>query len=156
MIQLSLEKKSFWGNPTRTSRAVICGVAGWIVSLGMVNWGGPMERYLPDAGVHTCAFFGAMVSGYVLASGFGRSGLLGWVLAALSACIATILGVIIGGAMIALFAGGDPQKGAFLGVITIAYSIESYWLILTWVVSMSGVDAFARWGPFAPRFKKFL
>jgi hypothetical protein len=124
------------------------------VSVGMVNWGGPMERYLPDAGVHTCAFLGALVSGYVLANGFGRSEFWGWMLAALSACVATVLGAVIGGAILALFAGGDPEQGAFLGVVTIAYSVESYWLILTWVLSMIGVDAFARWGPFAPRFRK--
>jgi hypothetical protein len=156
MIALNLGKTSFWRNQTRISRAFVCGGAGWIVSIGMVNWGGAMERYLPDTGVHTCAFLGALLSGYVLASGFGRRGHWGLALAVLSACIATISGAIIGGGLLGLFLGGDPEEGAFLGLISIAYSVESYWLILTWVVSMIGVDAFARWGPFAPRLNKML
>jgi hypothetical protein len=113
-----------------------------------------MARYLPDAGVYTCAFLGALVSGYVLANGFGRSGFWGWMIAALRALVSTKLGAIIGGAVLALFVGDVPWHGVFLAVVAIADAAESQWFIMTWILSMIGVDAFARWGQFAPRFQK--
>ena len=93
------------------------------MSVWMVNWGGQWSD-LPDSGVHTYSFLGGGVSGYVLANGFGRSEFWGWMLAALSACVATVLGVLIGGAILTLFAGGNPEQVAFFGVVAIAYSVE--------------------------------
>lgn len=94
------------------------------------------------------------MSGNMAANGFGRSGFWVWMLAALSACIATVLGAVIGGALLAFVAGDDPGRGVFLAVIANVYSAEIYWLFMTWLVSTIGVDSFARWGPFAPRFQK--
>jgi hypothetical protein len=129
----------------RLRRGLACGLAGWIVSFGMTHWGGPMARHLPDDWLHTAAFWGALVSGYILASGFGRAGPLGWVLAAITACLATVFGAIIGGATMALFFASKPDDGAFLGVVAIADAAESFWLVVTWALAMIAVDAHARW-----------
>lgn len=129
----------------RLQVAVACGLAGWVVSFGMAHWGGDMARYLPNQWFHTAALWGAMVAGYVLASGFGRKGWPGWVIAAVCACVATVLGAVVGAGTIGLFAVGDPSQGAFLGVIAIADAATSVWLAVTWVIAMAGVDAYARW-----------
>lgn len=129
----------------RLQRGLVCGLAGWIVSIGMTHWGGPMARHLPDEWLHAAAFWGALVAGCILAGGFGRAGRSGWAIAAISACFATLLGAGIAGATFGFFAAFQPGGGIALSLIAIADGAESYWLLATWIVAMMGVDAYARW-----------
>ena len=148
MIEIRNLKWPTWVTSQRMYRAGVCGLAGWIVSFGLVHWGGPMARHIPDQGVHLAAFWWALVAGFIVASGFGHARWWGWALAGLSALFATVFGAIIAAATMGVLAVGSPSAGA-LGVIAIADGASSPLLVLTWGVAMVGVDAFARWGAVA-------
>ena len=144
MIEIRNLKWPTWVTSQRMYRSGVCGLAGWIVSFGLVHWGGPMARHIPAQGVHLAAFWGALVAGFIVASGFGHARWWGWALAGLSAVFATVFGAIIAAATMGVLAVGSPSAGA-LGVIAIADGASSPLLVLTWGVAMVGVDAFARW-----------
>jgi hypothetical protein len=134
----------------RSQQAIVCGISGWVVSIALIHSGGALSRFIPESGTPMCAFLGATVSGYVVANGFGRSGRWGRGLAVLSAVAATILGAVIAGIILGGAQFGNAFDGAGLGVLAVADGFTSTGVFLTWVLSMYGVDWFARWGFSAP------
>ncbi len=134
-----------WLRSQRTRRAAVCALAGWVVSFVMVHWGGPMSRFIPNDGAHIAAFVGAFVSGYLLANGFGRAGVCGWVLAVVCAIVATVLGAVIAGSALAVAASAGPSIGVSHGLIAIVDAAFSPWCWIIWIIAMVGVDAHARW-----------
>ena len=130
----------------RAQLALLCGGAGWVVSVTMIYWGGPLSRFIPRDGPQISAFLGATVAGYMVANGFGRAGLSGRALAALSACTATVLGAIIAGSILGGGQSYGAVDGAARGIVAITDGFSSVVVVATWALSMYGVDWFARRG----------
>jgi hypothetical protein len=112
----------------------------------MIYWGGPLSRFIPRDGTQISAFLGATVAGYMVANGFGRSGLTGRALAVLSACTATVLGAIIAGSILGGIQYHDAVDGVGRGLVAITDGFSSVGVAATWALSMYGVDWFARRG----------
>ena len=92
----------------------------------MLTW------FMPLAGI------GAFISGLLLASGFGRPGKIGWVLALIFGFIATALSGAIGGTLI------FPGFGTGLGLVfSLGHMVQFPLLILVWLGLMAAVHKIA-------------
>ena len=90
--------------------------------------------FLPLAGL------GAFISGILLASGFGRPGKVGWVLALATGFVATALSGAIGGTF--LF----PGFGTGLGpLFALGHMVQFPLLTILWLALMAGVHKLAMW-----------
>ena len=90
--------------------------------------------FLPLAGV------GALISGILLASCFGRPGKVGWIWALVTGFVATALSGAIGGTF--LF----PGFGTGLGpVFALGHMVQFPLLIIVWLALMAAVHKFAKW-----------
>lgn len=80
------------------------------------------------------AFAGAGIAGVIVASGFGRSGAAGWLVAAVSGAVATLLGGAFGGTFIL------PVYGTITGpFVVVGYARANPWLFVVWAVLMAAV-----------------
>lgn len=84
--------------------------------------------------VTAAAFLGAGIAGIIVASGFGRAGPAGWILAYISGAVATLLGGAFGGTFIL------PVYGTITGpFVVVGYARNNPWLFLVWAVLMAAV-----------------
>lgn len=80
------------------------------------------------------AFAGAGLAGFIVASGFGRDGWAGWLIAFACGIVATILGGAFGGTFII------PVYGTISGpFVVVGYAQENPLLLSVWAVLMVGV-----------------
>ncbi len=117
--------------------------AGGIVSVTMVLWGGSLWRFLPSGqGFHAAAIAGAGLAGLICAEGFGHGGRRGWLIAAVSACAATLLGAALGATLLGVF--GGTMAGAPLGVLAITDAATSPIAFGIWTSTMAILHETAR------------
>lgn len=109
-----------------------------------------------DLGFCRCAAAGAFVAGFVLAGGFGRAGLGGWALAALSFIGATLIGAacaVLFMPLEALIASLDLPNitmgflgGLAMGPIYVVEMVTSTSaVLLPWVGSILGIHLLAQY-----------
>ncbi len=72
--------------------AVAIGISGGLVAQAIMQ---ASPYFNGDMGFCRCAAGGAFVAGFVLAGGFGRTGIWGWALAAGSFVAATLIGAVV-------------------------------------------------------------
>lgn len=94
-------------NATRLRIATMTSLCGLGTAILMSEFTTGLHRHLPDHGFHLAAVLGAWIAGFVFAGGFGRNGVSGCALAALTAVGATMLGAGLGAMLIS-----DPRLGA--------------------------------------------
>lgn len=119
---------------TRLMIAGLTAVAGGATAVAITELGGRMQHYLPDSGFHLAAVVGAGLAGFILADGFGRSGLRGGLSAVTTAVLVTLLGAWLGAALIAW--SPRPEAG-FLGWLALLEAVSANPLILKiWAAAM--------------------
>ncbi|MEP1207850.1 MAG: hypothetical protein ABJM29_00005 [Rhizobiaceae bacterium] len=89
--------------------------------------------FLPLSGI------GALISGLLLASGFGRPGKMGWFWALITGVVATALSGAVGGTLI------FPGFGTGLGpVFALGHMVQFPLLTMVWLALMVGLHMLAR------------
>ncbi len=129
------------------------GVSGGLVAQAITQ---ASPYFAGDFGFCRCAAAGAFLAGFVLASGFGRSGLGGWVLAAVTFVAATLIGAAVAVMFLpleAFIASLDLPELAltFVGGLAMGplYVVEmvtgKLGVLLLWVGSILGIHLLAQY-----------
>ena len=144
----------FLPRPARLCCAALMALTGGTVGQTMSLWGGDLAGYLPPLWVMSGAgAFGAGLTGLVLADMFGRRGLAGAALSCFGWPIATMLGAIIGAAVVLLGTKrplvSDPAltivEGAPLGLLAVADGIATSAVVAgVWMISGVAMHCGAR------------
>lgn len=122
----------------RLRLAGLTAAAGGIVSVAMVLFGGSTARFLPTGdGFHVAAVLGAGLAGLALAPTFGRPGWIGWIIAAIGAVGATLIGAMAGSTLIGLAFGQITFTG--FGLVAIVGAAENPVAVLIWGLTMAAL-----------------
>jgi len=130
---------------TRMKITGLVGTAGGLTSVFVAYVFDFRYSELPDPlAFHLGASTGAAVAGFMTAGGFGRTGILGWLVALFSALAATFLGGEIGSlhAQYLTHAGTGPIAPG-LGMLLMLISLATPPVLAIWVSSFVGIHIVA-------------